>query len=49
MASLAREHRLGRRGGMFVLIAIFAGVAALTVASIVYLLAPRWPETPGIL
>ena len=48
MTSLAREHRLGRHGGMFVLIAIvFASVATLTVASIVYLLAPRWPETPA--
>jgi hypothetical protein len=48
MTLLAREHRLGRHGGMFVLIAlVFAGVAALTVASIVYLLAPRWPEAPA--
>jgi hypothetical protein len=48
MTLLARENRLGRPGGMFMLIAlVFASVATLTVGSIVYLLAPRWPETPA--
>jgi hypothetical protein len=38
----------GRRGGMVVLLAsIFASATIIAVASIAYLLQPRWPETPA--
>jgi hypothetical protein len=46
---LARgQYPLRRRGGTFLLFAlVFAGIAALAAASIVYLLQPRWPEPPA--
>ena len=49
MTMLTRAYpvRPGRRAGLLALFALFfAGVAALAVASIVYLMQPRWTQPP---
>ena len=44
----ARGQLRGRRGGTVVLIgSIFASATIVAVASIAYLLQPRWSETPA--